>query len=78
MDTNPENPTHTVKTDYVDKDGQLLSYGQLNIRAFIFTLLDNTFLNEEYIESIIASTPSGMFTQRDIYGTWVASEGVVY
>ena len=78
MDTNPENPTHTVKVDYVDKDGQKLSNGQLNIKAFNFTLFDNTFLSEEYVESIIASTPSGMFTQRDIYGTWVASEGVVY
>ena len=78
MDTNPENPTHTVKVDYIDKDGQRLSNGQLNIRAFNFTLFDNTFLDGEYVESIIASTPSGMFTQRDIYGTWVASEGVVY
>ena len=78
MDTNPENPTHTVKTDYVDKDGQLLSNGQLNIKAFNFTLYDNTFLNKEYVESIEASTPSGMFYDRDILGVWVASEGVVY
>lgn len=78
MDTNPENPTHTVKVDYIDKDGQLLSNGQLNIKAFNFTLYDNTFLNKEYIESIEASTPSGMFYDRDILGTWVASEGVVY
>ena len=78
MDTNPENPTHTVKTDYVDKDGQLLSNGQLNIKAFNFTLYDNTFLNKEYVESIEASTPSGMFFDRDILGVWVASEGVVY
>ncbi len=78
MDTNPENPTHTVKVDYIDKDGQLLSNGQLNIKAFNFTLYDNTFLNKEYIESIEASTPSGMFFQRDVMGTWVASEGVVY
>ena len=78
MDTNPENPTHTVKTDYVDKDGQLLSNGQLNIKAFNFTLYDNTFLNKEYIESIEASTPTGMFYDRDILGVWVASEGVVY
>ena len=78
MDTNPENPTHSVKIDYVDKDGQRLSNGQLNIRAFNFTLFDNTFLNKEYVESIIAATPSGMFTDRDIYGVWVASEGVVY
>ena len=78
MDTNPENPTHTVKTDYVDKDGQLLSNGQLNIKAFNFTLYDNTFLNKEYVESIEASTPTGMFYDRDILGIWVASEGVVY
>ena len=78
MDTNPENPTHTVKVDYIDKDGQLLSNGQLNIKAFNFTLYDNTFLNKEYVESIEASTPSGMFFDRDILGVWVASEGVVY
>ena len=78
MDTNPENPMHTVKTDYVDKSGQRLENGQLNIKAFQFTLFDNTFLNEEYTNSIIASTPSGMFTDRDIYGKWVAAEGVVY
>ena len=78
MDTNPENPTHSVKTDYIDKDGQRLKNGQLNIKAFNFTLYDNTFLNKEYIESIEASTPSGMFFDRDILGIWVASEGVVY
>lgn len=78
MDTNPENPTHSVKTDYIDKDGQMLSNGQLNIKAFNFTLYDNTFLNKEYVESIEASTPTGMFFDRDILGIWVASEGVVY
>ena len=78
MDTNPENPTHSVKTDYIDKDGQMLSNGQLNIKAFNFTLYDNTFLNKEYVESIEASTPTGMFYDRDILGIWVASEGVVY
>lgn len=78
MDTNPENPTHTVKVDYIDKDGQRLKNGQLNIKAFNFTLYDNTFLNKEYVESIEASTPSGMFFDRDILGVWVASEGVVY
>ena len=78
MDTNPENPTHSVKVDYVDKDGQMLSNGQINIKAFNFTLYDNTFLNKEYVESIEASTPSGMFFDRDILGIWVASEGVVY
>ena len=72
MDTNPENPTHTVKVDYVDKDGQRLEDGQLNIKAFQFTLYDNTFLNDEYIKSIEASTPTGMFFDRDILGKPIA------
>ncbi|ASF57180.1 PBSX family phage terminase large subunit [Bacillus velezensis] len=78
MDTNPENPMHTVKTDYIDKDGQILKSGRLNIRSFHFSLFDNNFLDPEYVESIVASTPSGMFTDRDIHGYWVAPEGVIY
>lgn len=78
IDTNPENPSHSVKKDYIDKTGQRLSNNTLNIKAFHFTLFDNTFLNKEYVESIINSTPSGMFTDRDIYGRWVAAQGVIY
>lgn len=78
IDTNPENPGHSVKTDYIDKDGQTLESGRLNIKAFHFSLFDNDKLDPEYIESIVASTPSGMFTDRDIHGSWVAAEGVVY
>lgn len=78
IDTNPENPNHSIKRDYIDKDGQLLDSGKVNIRAFNFTLFDNTALNTEYVDSIIKSTPSGMFTDRDIYGRWVTAEGIVY
>lgn len=78
IDTNPENPAHTVKTDYIDKDGQKLPSGKVNIRAFHFSLFDNDKLDPDYVESIVAATPSGMFTDRDIYGLWVAAEGVIY
>lgn len=78
MDTNPENPTHTVKKHYIDQDGQTLDSGRLNIRAFHFTLFDNDKLDPEYVESIVKATPSGMYTDRDIYGKWVAPQGVVY
>lgn len=78
MDTNPENPMHTVKVDYIDNSGQTLSNGTVNIKAFSFSLFDNNHLSEEYTESIIQATPSGMFTDRDIYGKWVSAEGVVY
>ena len=78
IDTNPENPAHSVKKDYIDNDGQTLANGRLNIRAFNFTLFDNDQLDSEYVESIVAATPSGMFTDRDIYGLWVSAEGVIY
>lgn len=78
IDTNPENPAHFIKTSYIDKDGQLLDSGNVNIRAFHFTLFDNNSLSDEYVDSIVKSTPSGMYTDRDIYGRWVSPEGVVY
>lgn len=78
IDTNPENPMHFVKTDYIDKSGQRLEDGRLNIKAFHFQLYDNIFLPSDYIESIEKATPSGMFFDRDILGNWVAAEGIVY
>lgn len=78
IDTNPENPSHFIKKDYIDNDGQTLSNGATNIRAVHFTLYDNDSLDPEYVESIVKSTPSGMFTERDIWGRWVSGEGVVY
>lgn len=78
IDTNPENPAHSIKKDYIDNDGQGLENGRLNIKAFNFTLFDNDALDKEYVESIIKATPSGMFTDRDIYGRWVTAEGIVY
>lgn len=72
VDTNPDNPLHWLKTDYIDKaDGK-------TIVEFGFTLFDNDFLTKRYVDNIIFSTPSGVFTDRDIYGRWVAAEGVVY
>lgn len=78
MDTNPDNPTHFVKTDYVDKSGARFKNGKLNIQAYHFTLYDNDTLDQEYVESIENATPSGMFTDRNIFGKWVSPEGVVY
>lgn len=78
IDTNPERPMHSVKIDYVDKDGQTLKNGQTNIRAVHFALDDNTQLPPEYIESMKLATPSGMYYDRDILGLWVNAEGVVY
>lgn len=72
MDTNPDRPSHPLKRDFIDKaDGK-------TIVEFHWELTDNTFLDKRYIQSIIDSTPSGMFTDRDIKGLWVSAQGIVY
>lgn len=72
IDTNPDNPLHWLKQDYINKaDGK-------TIAGFHWKLSDNTFLSDRYKRSIIESTPSGMFTDRDINGAWVAASGIVY
>lgn len=72
VDTNPDHPLHWLKTDYIDRaDGK-------TICEFPFTLFDNDFLTKRYVDNIVKSTPSGVFTDRDIYGRWVSAEGVVY
>lgn len=78
IDTNPDNPAHFIKKDYVDKAGELLSNGQLNIMREHYKLDDNTTLTPIYVESIKKSTPSGATYDRDIMGLWTAQEGVVY
>ena len=74
MDTNPENPLSTVKVDYIDKDGERLEDGRLNIKYFHFTLFDNEFLSKDYIDSIVKSTPAGVYYDRDILGKPFASQ----
>lgn len=71
-DTNPDHPKHWLKVNYIDKaDNE-------KIISNHFTIFDNTFLNKRYINNLIATTPSGMFTERGIYGRWVIGEGAVY
>lgn len=72
MDTNPDRPGHWLKKDYIDKADQK------RIAQFHWVLTNNTFLTQSYIDNQIASTPSGMFYDRNIEGKWVAAEGIVY
>ena len=70
-DSNPDNPGHWLKTDYIDtKDDMVID--------FHFKLDDNTFLDERYKNSIKAATPSGKFYDRDILGLWTIAEGAIY
>jgi len=71
-DTNPADPLHWLKCDYIDKaDGKYIA-------AYHFKLDDNTFLDSKYVENIKKTTPTGMFYDRNILGLWVTPEGVVY
>lgn len=72
MDTNPASPSHFIKKDYVDKADQK------RIAYFHWRLTDNTFVSPSYIANIIATTPSGPTTERDINGAWVAQSGVCF
>lgn len=72
-DTNPDIPTHWLKTDYIDNHDQ-----KARIKSFTFTIDDNTFLSKDYVESIKAATPRGMFYDRGILGQWVTGDGIVY
>lgn len=71
-DTNPDHPNHWLKTDYIDNaDGK-------TIVEHNFTIFDNPFLSERYRENLIKSTPTGVFTDRGIYGLWTSGEGAIY
>lgn len=71
-DTNPDIPTHWLKTDFIDNHDS-----KAGILSFTFTIDDNTTLATDYVESMKASK-SGMFYDRDILGLWVTGEGIVY
>lgn len=72
LDTNPDHPNHWLKKDYIDKaDGNKILQNH-------FTVFDNNFLNERYVQNLINATPSGVFTERGIYGRWTSGEGAVY
>lgn len=70
-DTNPDNPQHWLKVDYIDKNNP-------KIKSFHFTIDDNPTLDPEYVQTLKAVTPSGMYYDRRILGLWVNGEGAVY
>lgn len=72
-DSNPDIPTHWLKTDYIDNKDP-----KAQIKTFTFTLDDNTFLPNDYVTSLKASKPKGVFYDRDILGLWATGAGIVY
>lgn len=78
-DTNPDSLQHWVKTDFLNKSGDKLSDGRINVLAFNFKLDDNTFLPVDYVESVKATTPPGVMYRRNILGEWTdETEASIY
>ena len=74
--TNPDTPSHWVKTDIIDNN-------ELDKKVWEFKFDDNVILkkeNEEYFENLKKEYRSmgDVFFQRFILGLWVVAEGLIY
>lgn len=72
-DSNPDIPTHWLKTDYIDNHDP-----KAGIVSYTFTIDDNSFLAKDYVTALKASKPRGVFYDRDILGMWATGAGMVY
>ncbi len=68
--TNPDNPGHWLKRNYLDNKA-------LSLLDLKFTLEDNTFLPPEYVRSLKTEF-TVVFYDRFILGNWTAAEGRIY
>ncbi|MCX5607050.1 PBSX family phage terminase large subunit [Streptomyces sp. NBC_00047] len=69
--TNPDSPRHWLRTDYLDRAGDL------DLAAFHFRLADNPSLSEGYVAALAAEF-TGLWRRRMILGEWVVAEGAIY
>lgn len=69
--TNPDNPSHWLKTEYLDR------IDDIDLYADKFTLDENTFLDPEYVKQIKAEY-TGVFYKRFIEGEFAVAEGIIY
>jgi len=76
-ETNPNKPTHYIKTNYIDRSGCVLEDGSIDILSYHFELDDNTFLDNKYLESVKNSIPKGTLYDRQIKGLWKATDKAI-
>jgi len=69
--TNPDSSYHWLKTDFLDREGEL------DLRQWKFSLDDNIFLDEDYVSALKAEY-TGLWHRRFILGLWVQAAGAVY
>jgi PBSX family phage terminase large subunit len=69
--TNPGPPRHYLKTDYIDR------VGELNLKTYKFMLEDNKALPASYVEAI-KKNYTGLWYKRFILGEWCMAEGSIF
>ena len=69
--TNPDSPSHWLKTDYINRQDEL---SFLDVK---FLIDDNTTLPKDYVENLKVEY-TGVFYDRFIRGLWVLAEGLIY
>lgn len=69
--TNPDSPSHWLKTKYLDREAEL------DLLSRKFLIEDNGFLEPAFVENL-KKEYSGVFYERFIEGEWVNAEGLVY
>jgi PBSX family phage terminase large subunit len=77
-ETNPDKPSHYIKTNYINRSGQLMTDGSYDIMSYHFSIDDNIHLDAKYVESLKASIPRGSVYDRQILGLWKATEKAIY
>ncbi|MDE7193762.1 MAG: PBSX family phage terminase large subunit, partial [Oscillospiraceae bacterium] len=70
--TNPDVPTHWLKTEYLDNNALCDS-----LLSVFFHIDDNTTLPAEYVESL-KKEYTGVYYDRFIRGDWVVANGAIY
>ncbi len=85
--TNPDNPRHWLKVNYLDKamihlrgDGTLARGADtdgLDLARFSFRLADNPHLDRAYLRALEREY-TGLWRRRFILGEWVMAEGAIY
>jgi PBSX family phage terminase large subunit len=69
--TNPDSPFHWLKTDLIDRTGEL------DVKVWNFTLDDNPSLTAMFKASI-SKEYRGLWYDRYILGKWVLAEGTIF
>ena len=71
---NPENKTHWLKKEILDK----IEEKELDIYTQYYTIFDNPFLSKTFIDNLCKEYEGTVFYNRLILGQWCNAEGIIY